>query len=350
MAAKSGFDPSGVGNSSSLFGFPYSSSEAWLVVLPVPWDVTVSYGVGTSNAPATIREASSQLDFMLPGLRNPWKLPVVMETIPEEVLQKSVELRKPVSNYLDQLEKGQTTTNSNQLVNQINEASEWLNDLVFEQAKTLLNDGKQVAVVGGDHSVPYGLYRALGTKYDQFAILQIDAHMDLRNSYEGFRFSHASIMYEAVQLPAVSRLVQIGIRDFSPEEAAHVADRQEKIFTYFDQDLQEKILSGSNWMEQVEAILEDLPEHVHISLDVDGLEPSLCPTTGTPVPGGLTYNQVLLLVRQLVNSGRTIIGFDLCEVGPGSPGRVNTDALVGARLLYYLCSWMGASHGEIRLD
>ena len=208
-----------------------------------------------------------------------------------------------------------------------------------------VKEGKMVALLGGDHSTPLGLLRLLNERYERFGILQIDAHMDLRKAYQGFTYSHASIMYNALKLPGVSRLVQVGIRDYCDEELEVMKRAMGRIVTWFDEDLKAQHFEGKTWSELCDRIIADLPEHVYISFDIDGLDPQLCPSTGTPVPGGLQFAEATFLIKRLVASGRKIISFDLNEVAPGP---TDWDANVGARLLYQMCNWMGVSHGKLK--
>jgi agmatinase len=170
--------------------------------------------------------------------------------------------------------------------------------------------------------------------------------MDLRKAYQGFSYSHASIMYNALKLPGVARLVQVGIRDYCDEELEVVKRAMGRVVTYFDDDIKAQLYEGKTWSAICERIVADLPENVYISFDIDGLNPMLCPNTGTPVPGGLDFNMVTYLLKKLVTTGHKIISFDLNEV---SPGTTDWDANVGARLLYQLCTWMGVSNDLLSL-
>jgi agmatinase len=198
-----------------------------------------------------------------------------------------------------------------------------------------------VGLIGGDHSTPYGFIQALAERYDSFGILQIDAHCDLRNAYEGFTFSHASVMFNAIQIKNVSHLVQVGIRDFCEEEL-QVINQNKKITTFFDANLKKENYEGQNWKKQCDAIIKALPNKVYISFDIDGLDPKLCPNTGTPVPGGLEFEHAVYLFTQLQMKGKKIIGFDLNEV---APGKDEWDANVGARMLFKLCHLLIKSNG-----
>ena len=218
----------------------------------------------------------------------------------------------------------------------INEASAELNDYVYGEAKRWLDAGKKVGVVGGDHSVPLGLIRAVAGRYPGVGILHVDAHADLREAYEGFTYSHASIMYNALhEAPGVGALVQVGIRDFCDEEL-EVARADERVVQFTDYELAAAQFEGETWRTVCDRIVAALPRQVYVSFDIDGLSPDNCPHTGTPVPGGLSFREAVYLLAAVVESGREIVGFDLCEVGPLRDGE--WDANVGARVLYKLCN------------
>lgn len=335
------YNPSDVGKKGSLFGYPYSEREADLIIIPVPWDVTVSYGAGTSNGPRTILEASPQLDLSLPGIRNPWEFGVFMQPVSMEIKNLSDDLRRQAKSLIDQLEKGHTVNRSD--YTNIEKGCLKTMDWVYRQATTQLEKGKFCATLGGDHSTPYGLIKALAKRMD-FGILQIDAHMDLRRSYEGFTHSHASIMYNVLNLNRIKKLVQIGIRDYSPEEEKVVNTNNEIIKVFYDQDLKNGLLEGKTWKSMTDEIIEELPDKVYISFDIDGLDPSLCPGTGTPVPGGLQFHEISYLLEQLSRSGKKIVGFDLSEVSPGTD---TWNGNVGARILYRLCTGLAISQGKL---
>jgi agmatinase len=230
----------------------------------------------------------------------------------------------------------------NWAIQDINNASRELEKWVFEQTHNLINHGKMVGVIGGDHSVPLGFMKALANKYSDFGILQIDAHADLRKQFEGFDQSHASIMYNALQIENITKLVQIGVRDYCEEEKERITQHPERIHCFTDRYLKSEAYNGKTWAAKCNEIIKTLPEKVYISFDIDGLDPKLCPNTGTPVPGGFDLEQVMFLIRKLVESGKQIIGFDLCEIAPGSD---DWDGNVGARILYGLSNWMVKSVG-----
>ena len=342
------FDPNGPGIAGNLFGLPFHPEHAELVILPLPWEITVSYHTGTSRGPEAILKASSQLDVYMHDIPDAWKLGVAMLPIPQEMYAESKKFRELTSMHIARLEKGESFDPDDPLLKTMNEASENLNIYVKSTTQKLIRAGKMVGLIGGEHSVPLGFIRALSEQHERFGILQIDAHADLRKSYEGFTYSHASIMYNTLKIPAVGRLVQVGIRDYCEEEANVIQRAMGRVVTFFDDDLKEKLYSGKTWDAICDEIVSQLPKHVYISFDIDGLDPKLCPGTGTPVAGGLEFYQAVHLMKKVVLSGRKIIGFDLCEVSPGTEG--DWDANVGARILYQLCNWCAVSNGKLRLN
>lgn len=340
------FNPSGVGlKNGNFIGLPFTEETARLVLLPVPWDVTVSYGEGTALGPEAIRDASTQLDLFDSDVEDAWKLGVYMQPSDKQMLKNRELLRKKATTYIDFLEAGgkiQGNAGMKKVLNEINEACSSMVDRVFQRSKELLYQEKLVGIVGGDHSVPLGFINALAEKHEEFGILQIDAHLDLRNSYEGFTFSHASIFYNALKEKTVSKLVQVGIRDYCEEEMELIQTEEERISVFFDQELKENRFDGKTWNVQCGEIVEELPERVYVSFDIDGLNPNLCPNTGTPVPGGLEFPEAVFLLKKVVESGRKIIGFDVCETGNNE-----WDANVAARIIYKLCNLAGRSNGLI---
>lgn len=337
------FDPNGPGIKGNLFGLPYTPEDAELVVIPIPWEVTVSYHTGTARAPQAVLDASCQIDFCIKNIPDAWKYPVSMLPVPRDVYNESQRLRQLAQKQIQAVRSG-TATHDGLVFTKVNEGCETLNIYVRSMAEKLLDSGKAVGLLGGDHSTPLGLLRALSERHDHFGILQIDAHADLRKAYEGFTYSHGSIMLNALKLPAVSRLVQVGVRDYCEEELQLITQSGDRIKTFFDQDLKEKRYTGQSWEKLADSVVRELPEKVYISFDIDGLDPKLCPNTGTPVPGGLEFDEALMLIRKVATSGRKIIGFDLNEVGTGFN---DWDANVGARLLYRLCAYQGISAGKL---
>jgi len=336
------YDPSGVGNINGNFiGLPFDYDTANLIIIPVPWEVTVSYGAGTANGPERILQASRQIDLFDFDHPDGWKQGIYMLEIPLDILEKNNYYRQQAAKIIQRLSEGQKLSDSPDLtpvLQEINQAGEQVNQWLFEQSQAAINSGKQVAVIGGDHSSPLGCLRALGSKYNDFGILHIDAHADLRNSYEGFEFSHASIMFNAMKIPQISRLIQVGLRDICHNEVEIIDKSNSRIIAHYDPAIKQSLYSGKHWLDLCREIIHPLPEYVYISYDIDGLDPKLCPNTGTPVPGGLELEQTFCLFRELVNSQRKIIGFDVCEVGDGE-----WDGNVGARIVYKLANFLDLS-------
>ena len=347
MADLSVFDPNQAGNpDNNIFGLPFTEDDAKLVLLPVPWEVTVSFGAGTSRAADHIFRASLQVDLFDPEIKDGWQSGFYMRPVDKKILLKSDYLRKEAELYIDFISKGNDVQSNKFMckgLREINEGSLMLNNWVYEHTKALMEKGKMVGLIGGDHSTPFGFFKAIAEKYGDFGILQIDAHLDLRIAYEDFKYSHASIMYNALnEIPQLTKLVQVGVRDYGEEEFQFVKDNQPRITTYFDKEIKERQYEGETWKSIVEDIVKQLPQQVFISYDIDGLDPKLCPNTGTPVAGGFEAEQVNYLFKKVVESGRKLIGFDLNEVGVGDGG---IDSNIAARILFRLCNLMVKSNG-----
>lgn len=346
MTDLSQFDPNTPGNpNNNIFGLPFSEEESRLVIVPVPWEVTVSSGAGTSRAAEHIFKASLQIDLFDQEARDLWKQGYYMRVADRKILLKSDYLRKEAELYIDYISKGDMVEKNAFMcksLKDINEGSNFLNRWVYDQTKELLDKGKLVAVLGGDHSTPLGYFKAIAEKHGDFGMLQFDAHCDLRKAYEGFTYSHASIMYNALtEIPELKKLVQVGIRDLCEEEWNYIQDSKGRVVSYFDKDIKERQYEGETWKQIADDIINQLPEKVFLSFDIDGLDPKLSPNTGTPVAGGLETEQVFYLLKKLVKSGRKLIGFDLNEVGSGDTG---WDANVGARVLWRLCNLLVVSN------
>jgi agmatinase len=344
MADLTQFDVNSAGNpNNNIFGLPFSEAESKVVILPIPWEVTVSYGSGTARSTEYIFKASMQIDLYDVNNPNGWKHGFFMRPVNPKILLKSDFLRKEAELYINYISKNEVVAENSFMcksLKDINEGSAFLNQWVYEQTKELLNQNKFVGILGGDHSTPLGYWKAIAEKHGSFGILQIDAHCDLRKSYEGFKYSHASIIYNGLnEIPEIERVVQVGIRDYSHGEWEFICESNYRVVAYFDRDLKSRMYEGESWKKVCEDIIDHLPEKVYISYDIDGLDPKLCPNTGTPVQGGLEAEQVHYLLQQIIKSGRKIVGFDLVEVGVSEN---NWDANVGARILWQLCHIMVA--------
>lgn len=265
-------------------------AAARVAVVPVPYERTVSYGGGTSRGPSALLQASSQLELFDEELALTIAEMVGIYTHPD----------LPVGDL----------------------SSEAMLDWVAKTVEALLLEGKWVATIGGEHTVALGAIRAFRRHFgDGFAVLQLDAHADLRDRYLGDPYSHACVMRRVAELGV--RSVGVGIRSLCEEEWCYVRDHAPgSLFPA-------RVLAGDEgWIDRVLALL---PARVYLSLDVDVLDPSCMPATGAPEPGGLDYGTVLRLLRRL-GAEREVIGCDLTELSP-IPGQPASDFLA-AKLLY----------------
>ncbi|MDO7086523.1 agmatinase [Pseudocolwellia sp. AS88] len=238
-------------------------------VLPVPYEKTVSYSGGTAKGPLTILEASEQLETW-DGKSNPSALGI--HTC--DVVDCTVEPDQVIENIANAVTK-------------------------------ILKAGSMPVVLGGEHTVTYGVIKGyLDAGITDFGVVQIDAHADLRDAYEGDKLSHASVMKRLVDLDIP--LYQLGIRAFCEEEIA----TREKHGVYF-QDADELV---PNNIQSI-TLPESFPKNVFFTVDIDGIDPSVFPSTGTPVPGGLSWYQTLNLFESVAKQ-RNIIGFDIMEYAP----------------------------------
>jgi agmatinase len=335
------FDPSAAASpGSGVFGLPHSEADAAVVLVPVPYEATTSYRGGAARGPAAILDASRQVDLFDVETGRPYQDGIHMLPIPERVIAIDRAARRHAA---DVIAAGGVSDDRPDLADaaaQVNAASAEVNAWVEREVQRLFRAGKKVGIVGGDHSVAFGAIAAHARAFPGLGLLHVDAHADLRRAFEGFEHSHASILYNVMErLPDVARLVQVGIRDVSDEEMAYAARSPERIVMHHDATLSAARFEGEPWAAQVRRIVEPLPRDVYVTFDVDGLDPTLCPHTGTPVPGGLSFQEATALVAGVVRSGRRIVGFDLVEVAPGPEGD-DWDGNVGARLLYKIIGWM----------
>ena len=326
-----------------ILGLKTSLDTAKIVIIPVPWDATASYGGGTASGPQAVLDAGPQVDLYDTEIVDAYLKGIHMLDIPADIEEWNSKSRELAIKCRTAMHNNPDSELARTWLGEINSYSHKVNNFVEAQARDLVTQDKIVFVLGGEHSVPFGAIAAASKDHEEFGILHIDAHLDLRKAYEGFLFSHASIMRNVLtSIPQVTRLVQVGIRDFCDEEIDFAADQKDRVRIFLDTDTANAKIRGENWNSIVSRIIGCLPNKVWVSFDIDGLDPCLCPHTGTPVPGGLSFYEALYLIRQIVESGKTIIGGDLCEVA--TAGEINTtadewDSNVGMRILYKLCGW-----------
>lgn len=321
MQSKKDFDPNSAAvEGAGIFGLPDSDAESSeLILIPVPWDATTSYGEGTSRGPDSILKASHQLDLYDRTWGPIYTHGIHMLPMDDEVRAWNAQARSAARATHD--------------CDRVNELSAKLNQWVETQTSHWIAKGKTVGIVGGDHAVPWGAIRAAAQAHGDFGILHFDAHHDLRRAYEGFDWSHASIFFNVMEhIPQVKKLVQVGIRDFCEQEHQYAESLKHRARVFYDRDFAAWKFSGKSFSAWTEEVLKNLPSKLWISFDIDALDPSVCPGTGTPVPGGFTYHEAVYMIQALKDRQVEILGFDLCEVGAEE-----WDGNVGMRLLYQLC-------------
>lgn len=346
------FDPNAPAQpGSGVFGLPHGEEDALVVLVPVPWEATTSYGGGASEGPRAILEASAQIDLYDLDVEKPYVHGIHMLPEPEGIVAWNGQAKALAAKVVEAGGAGDEPE-LRAAVARVNELSHQVNAWVEHETGRLLDAKKIVGIVGGDHSVPYGAIKAMAArKKDGFGVLHFDAHSDTRKAYEGFTHSHASIMHNVLEdVPEVKKLVQVGIRDVCEEEIGYTRERSGRVSVFFDRDIARRKLDGEKFSAIAREIATELPDEVWVSFDIDGLDPRFCPHTGTPVPGGLDLHEVVAILREVVRSGRKLIGFDLNEVAP-NPGDAEDewDGNVGARMLYKLIGFTLASQGKAKL-
>jgi agmatinase len=332
------FDPNAAAErDAGIYGLPHTPDEARVILLPIPWDATTSYRPGASGGPRAIFEASMQVDLYDAEVGKPYERGIAMLPENAELRSWNEEARASAEEVIEAAGRVAGNPALEAALTRVNALSERLNEVVYLETKRLLGQGRIAAVVGGDHSSPYGAIRAYAERFPGIGVLHVDAHADLRRAYEGFTHSHASIMENVMHIEGVARIVQVGVRDFCEEELDRIVSSGGRVRTFFDVNLAAARARGA-LADSFAAAVSALPEAVYVSFDIDGLDPALCPHTGTPVPGGLGFHEASALLGAVVHSGRRIVGFDLNEVAPGE-GDDEWDANVGARILYKLIGW-----------
>ena len=300
-------------------------------IYPVPCDLTTTFHHGASQGPSQIKAVFHQLDDSHPFSSNNYDL------IFEPTSQRIIDLQSSYADIsraiIDTCNQGQVLSQIQQTsLHDINQACSEINQIVYSDCLDLFSRGP-ILLCGGEHGVGVGCTRALGEKHASFGVLQMDAHMDCRVQYFGYDYSHASVMTHYSKLDAVNAITQVGIRDYDASELDFQHSSSTTFNVFNDYDMKKRLFDGETWASICSDIVETLPQYVFISFDIDVLCPSLCPGTGTPVPGGLSYNQAAYLLEKVMIN-RQIIGAELVEV---SNQENNTwDAVVGARILQLL--------------
>jgi agmatinase len=339
------FDPEGTfSKDSSIFGMPQNKA-AKLHLLPAAWEPTTSFKKGTVNGPKALFEATKQMDLYHPYFKKIYEKGIYWN---DGLLEITEILNNSATSYAEKVIKDIESCKGSKTsdLNFANISSDKFNNLIYQMSSEAINKNQVVGLVGGDHSCPFGLIKALNENYKEensFAIVHIDAHFDFREAYQGFQHSHASIMHNVkTKIGNPPQIFQLGIRDFCESELKFANENA----TYLlDQEMQTKLFSGKSFNQILESLFNELPENIYISFDIDGLSPEYCPNTGTPVPGGLSYNQATHMVEWLHGKGHKLIGFDLVEISPDTkqnPGE-GLDEVIGSRILYALSCFALAS-------
>lgn len=321
------FDPdNSAAADSGLFALPWSTDEASIVIVPAPWDATSSQERGSSQAYRAVYDASKFVELYDPRHGRIYDKRIAMAGAREELL----ECHRLVTRLLGANHSDHAFDHAFDHA-ELERLCETFNTGVETEVGKHLDAGKKVGLLGGDHAVSYGAIKAHLLRDPDLGILHIDAHCDLRQAFDGITYSHASIMFNVMERLHPAQLVQVGIRAICDAEAAYL-QQAGQITVFFDQELHTRCARGERWHDLCAEIADRLPPRVYLSLDIDGLEPSCCPHTGTPVPGGLSYNDLLYLLNHVTRHGVQIVGFDLVEVHPAA-----TDANIAAHLLYQIC-------------
>jgi agmatinase len=272
----------------------YKDSE--IVIIQAPLEKTVSYGKGTKGGPKGILKASHFVEFF------------------DEELNKEICFEKGICT-LEAIKFGKLSTKKSI-------------EKIYKEVKKQIEQGKFVITLGGEHSLSSAPIKAHFEKYDNLSVLQIDAHSDFRNTYEGSKYSHASVMARVAEF--TKEIVQVGIRAQCKEEYDFI--KENKINTFYARGIREDKYT-KKWQNKV---LESLKENVYITFDVDGFDPSVISATGTPEPGGLLWDETMNLLK-LIGANRKIVGFDVVELAPNSKD-VSSD-FNAAKLVYKLLNY-----------
>jgi N1-aminopropylagmatine ureohydrolase len=275
----------------------YSTYEdSKIVIYSAPLENTVSYGAGTKNGPKEILKASHYVEFYDEEMKRELCFDEGIATL-------------PISNF-DKLK------------------SIYAIDKIEKDVSSLISDDKFVVMLGGEHTVTLGSVLAHHKKYDNLSILQFDAHSDLRDSYEGSKYSHASVMSRVYEFN--KNIVQVGIRAQCKDEGELI--KKDEIKTFFARDIR-KSESQQKWQNEV---VKNLSKNVYITFDIDGLDPTIVPATGTPEPGGLFWDETLDLLK-LVGNRKNIVGFDLVELAPSKYHIASN--YIAAKLVYKILNY-----------
>ncbi|PWT97904.1 MAG: agmatinase [Candidatus Melainabacteria bacterium] len=283
----------------SYFDLPeeYSSQESSrVVIVPVPYEATTSYGKGTKNGPAAVLAASQEV-----------------ETFDDEL-------------WIEPFKIG-IQTGDEVKMEAVTDKTEKPFQELYDAIATLIDIGKFPVVIGGEHSLSLGAVRACAERYSDLSVLQVDAHADLRASFEGNKYSHASVAYHIYHALPDPLITQVGIRNISSEEVAWMEESNANINTFWSRH-------QKHW--NFPEIIETLSDNVYLTIDVDGLDPGIMPSTGTPEPGGMSWEQITELIKQLCVR-KNVVAADIVELAPIKD--LHAPDFLVAKMLYKLIGY-----------
>lgn len=335
----------------NYFGMSLSPDEAALVLVSAPWDVTVATRAGSSYAPDAIIEASRYIGLCDPATADSWRKGIATAPIDYTIQDMSHRLRTDAERIIKLLDELGLSAIENIIyerrIKRINEASQEMNKIIYDQTRHWLAKGKIVGLVGGDQSTIYGAVKAMGEKYGRMGILHIDSQCDMLSDKSGFNFSNLSVMRNLLRdVAQIESYVGVGMREFTPAEWQH-AQEDKRIRLFPADTIHRRDFEGATWQSVCDEIVAGIPDNVYVSLDIDALTLECSPHTGVRVPGGLTFPKVVYLMERLVDSGRRIVGFDLTEVVPDMKDK--SDAAIAARLLFKMCNVALKHHHAVEI-
>ena len=270
-----------------------------IAILSAPYEHTVSYGGGTRNGPKGILNASAYVEFYDDEFER------------ELCFDKGISTLKPL--------KFKDRTDQDAL------------DLIHDNVATLLNAGKFVVTLGGEHTISAAPILAHHERYPEMSLLHFDAHSDLRDTYEGSKYSHACFAARVAEKMDPKKITQVGIRAQCAEEAEFI--RANGVHTFYANAIRRGV-HGESWAEEV---VSTLAKEVYVTFDVDYFDPAIMPATGTPEPDGFLYSETLDVFRALIKSGRRIVGFDVVELAPMQ--NLHHPDILAARLVYKMLNF-----------
>lgn len=321
-----------VGDGGCYFRDVTAPADADVVIVSAPWSVTSDFGRGATYTPDAIIDTSLGRELYDVVSGSSIKGRVATAEIDYHIQESSEQLGRDAERIIRSNggKEALVVDYVSRKIANVNEGFDRMHTSIYKQVKHWTSKGKRVAVVGGDHSVAFGAVKALSEECGKLGVLFIDAHADYAQN-DIFKYSHRSIARDIVeQISGVEKLVQVGVRDIDESEAEAIVANN-KVDIYFAEKVAQRRFEGTSWSELCREFVAKLPQNVYISLDIDALKIEFCNNTNAPIPGGMTFDEVVYMVNCVVESGRKIVGFDISEVVTSLDSRM--DAIVGARLL-----------------